>query len=353
MAVKQLTIERFRCVDLAQLDCSADENLIVGHNASGKTTVLEALFFLGHGRSFRGTPARGLIQDQKDDFILFARLSEPDGQLGIQGAKKGVTVKVDGSRAHSRSSLVSRLPVQVIEPGIHKLIEEGPTQRRSYLDWGVFHVEQLFYSTWRRYKKALDQRNAGLRERLPKDQIELWNDTLIAAAEAVTQQRRDYLNKLAPFLDAAGMALFDAPLECTFSQGWPEETTFAAAMAANADRDWNLARTHAGPHRADIRVRFGAKLAKARVSRGQQKLIAAGLVLAQLALFEQERGKPAVLLMDDPAAELDTRSLQRLLEYARAIPAQRFITALEKRLVQVKDNASVFHVEHGSVEKSE
>ncbi|MFK8031746.1 MAG: DNA replication/repair protein RecF [Gammaproteobacteria bacterium] len=350
MAVTQLNVQRFRCVDLAQLNCSPHENLIVGRNASGKTTLLESLFFLGHGRSFRGTPARGLIQDQTDDFVLFAKLSQPDGQLGIQGSKKGVTVKIDGSRAHSRSSLVSRLPVQVIEPGIHKLIEEGPTQRRSYLDWGVFHVEQMFYSSWRRYRKALDQRNAGLKEHLPAKEIALWNDTLIAAGEAVNQQRLDYLAKLAPFLDAAGMALFDTPLECAFYRGWSEDYTLAEAMAANYERDKKLARTHAGPHRADIRVRFGARMAKARVSRGQQKLIAAGLILAQLALFEQSQGKPAVLLIDDPAAELDSHSLGRLLEYARDIPAQRFITALEQRLVATNSDARVFHVEHGKVE---
>ena len=93
-------------------------------------------------------------------------------------------------------------------------------------------------------------------------------------------------------------------------------------------------------------------MARARVSRGQQKLIAAGLVLAQLALFEQERGKPAVLLMDDPGAELDKHSLTRLLEYARAIPAQRFITALEQTLIVTNDDAAVFHVEHGNVEKT-
>ncbi len=349
MAVTELTIERFRCVDSAQLNCSLTENLVVGRNASGKTTLLETLFFLGHGRSFRGTPARGLIQDKTEDFILFAKLTEPDGQLGIQAGKSGVTVKIDGSRANSRSSLVSRLPVQVIEPGIHKLIEEGPAQRRSYLDWGVFHVEQLFYSTWRRYKKALDQRNAGLREQLPADQIALWNDTLIAAGEAVNEQRITYLQKLAPFLDIAGQALFEAPLECVFNQGWAEEVSLAEAMAANYHRDHKLARTHAGPHRADIRVRFGDRLAKARVSRGQQKLIAAGLILAQLALFEKERGKPAVLLIDDPAAELDRHSLARLLEYARSIPAQRFITALEEHLVGSDEDSAVFHVEHGKV----
>lgn len=349
MAVTYLSIERFRCVESAQLDCSPAENLITGRNASGKTSLLETLFFMGHGRSFRGTPVRGLIQDDKDDFVLFARLSEPDGRLGIQASTKGVVVKIDGSRAHSRSSLASRLPVQVIEPGIHKLIEEGPAQRRSYLDWGVFHVEQLFYTTWRRYKKALDQRNAGLRDHLPKDQIALWDDTLIAAGEAVNAQRLDYLTKLAPFLETAGLTLFDAPLECAFHRGWSDDTSLAEAMVKNQQRDLKLARTHAGPHRADIRVRFGTRIARARVSRGQQKLIAAGLVLAQLALFEQERSKPAVLLMDDPAAELDTHSLGRLLEYARTIPAQRFITALEPKLVKTADDAAVFHVEHGKV----
>ncbi|MEM7081347.1 MAG: DNA replication/repair protein RecF [Pseudomonadota bacterium] len=351
MAVTHLTIQHFRCIAEASLPFHEHENLIVGRNASGKTTLLEALFYLGHGRSFRGTPSRGLVQDGEKSLTLFARLTEPDGQLGIQAGASGMTVKIDGARAHSRSSLVTRLPVQVIEPGIHKLIEEGPVQRRGFLDWGVFHVEHLFYSTWRRYKKALDQRNAGLRDHLPVNQVSVWNDTLIAAGEEVNSQRERYLDKLRPFLDQAGMALFDTPLECVFHRGWDAEQTLAQAMANNAERDARLARTHAGPHRADIRVRFGDRLARARVSRGQQKLLAAGLVLAQLAMFEKELGKPAVLLIDDPAAELDRHSLKRLLNYARTIPAQRFITALEEPLIDADNGASVFHVERGEVEK--
>lgn len=349
MAVAELRVERFRCIDKATLACSADENLIVGQNASGKTTLLESLFFLGHGRSFRPTPMRGLIKDQCDDFLLFAELTDPDGKVGVQAGKSGVTVKIDGSRAHTRSSLVTRLPVQVIEPGIHKLIEEGPEQRRRYLDWGVFHVEHQFYSSWRRYRKALEQRNAGLRDGMPADQAKVWEDTLIGAGEAVLEQRTAYLEKLAPHLAFAGEVLFENPLECDFSRGWPADVTLAEAMENNRLKDRKLARTHAGPHRADIKVRFGDRLAKSRVSRGQQKLIAAGLVLAQMALFAEERDKPAVLLIDDPAAELDANSLGRLLEYIRQIPAQRFITALEERLVPPVSSAKVFHVEQGVV----
>jgi len=281
MAVAELRVQRFRCIEEAVLKCAANENLIVGQNASGKTSLLETLYFLGHGRSFRPTPIRGLIQDQCDDFVLYAALTDPDGKVGAQVGRSGSTFKIDGTRASTRSSLVTRLPVQVIEPGIHKLIEEGPEQRRRYLDWGVFHVEHPFYTIWRRYRKALDQRNAGLRDGLAPAQAKAWEETVIAAGESVFELRKAYLDKLAPHLAMAGEMLFDNPLECDFARGWPEDLTLAEAMNANREKDRKLARTHAGPHRADIKVRFGRRLAKARVSRGQQKLIAAGLVLAR------------------------------------------------------------------------
>ncbi|NNF16429.1 MAG: DNA replication and repair protein RecF, partial [Gammaproteobacteria bacterium] len=278
MAITELQIERFRCLDSVALELSTEENLIIGPNASGKTSLLEAVYFLGHGRSFRGTPSRKLIQDGMDEFLVIAKLSQPDGRIGIQATRSAVTVKIDGTRAHTRSSLAARLPVQVIEPGIHKLIEEGPAQRRRYLDWGVFHVEQEFYSTWRRYRKSLDQRNALLKTNAAAAVASSWEETLIAAGDSVQKQRLRYLKKLAPYLEEAGNALFGAPLECRFHRGWPDDQTLAETMMANRQRDQQQAYTHAGPHRADIRIRLNQKIARARVSRGQQKLLASGLV---------------------------------------------------------------------------
>ncbi len=286
-----------------------------------------------------------------DEFLVIAKLSQPDGRIGIQATRSAVTVKIDGTRAHTRSSLAARLPVQVIEPGIHKLIEEGPAQRRRYLDWGVFHVEQEFYSTWRRYRKSLDQRNALLKTNAAAAVASSWEETLIAAGDSVQKQRLRYLKKLAPYLEEAGDALFGAPLECRFHRGWPDDQTLAETMMANRQRDQQQAYTHAGPHRADIRIRLNQKIARARVSRGQQKLLASGLVLAQLSLFAMEREKPAVLLLDDPGAELDENSLGRLLEYARSVPAQRFITALDRRLIVPGEETAMFHVEPGKIEK--
>ena len=351
MAVTELQIQRFRCLDSVTIQPHPQENLISGHNASGKTSLLEALFFLGHGRSFRGTTLRGLVQDEQEDSLLVAKVSDPDGRVGIQIQGGSLTVKIDGVRASSRSSLVARVPVQVIEPGIHKLIEEGPDQRRKYLDWGVFHVEHAFYAAWKRYRKALDQRNTALRERLGGKELAVWEDTLVASGEEVESLRSQYLGKLAPYLDTAGEQLFGAPLECRYSRGWSDGSSLAEAMQENREKDRRLFRTHAGPHRADLRVRLNRKLARARVSRGQQKLLAAGLVLAQVALFAKEREKPAVLLIDDPAAELDANSLEKLLNYARTVPAQRFITALDSSLIPPCEDSTLFHVEHGKVEK--
>lgn len=351
MTVQALAIEDFRCLEKVEVEAHPDTNLIVGDNASGKTSFLEALFFLGRGRSFRTARARGLVRDGARNFLVRAELEGRPGRLGVQSGADGLKIRVDGQPAQGIEHLVSAVPVQVIEPGIHRLVEAGPAQRRAFLDWGVFHVKQSFLEEWRRFQRAVRQRNAALRGGADRAGAGVWEDALVAAGEAVHTLRRTYLDLLRPHLTPITDRLLEAPVRLNYTRGWPEDATLAEALDQSWERDRRLGLTNAGPHRADLQLRFADKAARARVSRGQQKLLASALVLAQLALFHGERAQRAVLLLDDPGAELDRHSLSRLFAVIEGLPAQAFITGLTAAELPADRPHSMFHVEQGRFEK--
>ncbi|MEM6638498.1 MAG: DNA replication/repair protein RecF [Pseudomonadota bacterium] len=343
-------IHDFRCLQQVDVACHPAFNLIVGPNGSGKTSFLESLYFLGRGRSFRSTRTRGLVRDGERRFVVRCDIDGAPNSLGVEGGGDALRIRVDGHVAGKIEALIRALPIQVIEPGIHRLVESGPSQRRAFLDWGVFHVKHTFLEEWRRYQRALRQRNAVLRQGGQRREAAVWEDALVAAGEAVDQCRATYLADLMPEFQKIVARLLDVPAAVVYSRGWSDESGLRDAINESWDRDARLHMTHVGPQRADLKLRFSDRMARDRVSRGQQKLLAAALVLAQVSLVEKAGKRSPVLLLDDPAAELDQKSLGRLLSVTAELPVQRFVTALDAAVLPDRPVGHVFHVEQGKVE---
>ena len=318
--------ERFRCLANVELELDPGANLFVGPNASGKTSLLEAAFFLSRGRSFRCRQRDALIAHGADAFLLAGKALTAAGPigLGVRGSRGGTEWHVGGAPATGSAETAERFPAQIVDPEVHKLLEEGPGRRRRFLDWGVFHVEHGFLPNWRRYHQALRQRNAALKQDAGDADLAAWEQELSASGEILAAQRDGYLRRLADPLASIGTALLGSPIRLVHHRGWDAEKPLLEAIANDRHRDRRYRATQLGPHRGDVVVQVEDRPAKDRVSRGQQKLVAAGLMLAQLQLQEQERPGRSALLLDDPAAELDGENLSRLM----ASGARRVCSAL-------------------------
>jgi len=353
MSLHRLEVHDFRCITSTDLDFDGRCNLISGANASGKTSLLEAIFFLGRGRSFRTARNETLIRKGMHELLLTGRFGKGDSvrPVGVRYSREGFEARAAGNRIGSLAELATILPVQAIDPEVHRLVEEGPQERRRYLDWGVFHVEPRFVEQWRRYQRALKQRNAALRAEAPDPVVRAWDPELLEAGRALAESRRNYFLQLQPHVDAVGQRLLGTTIEISLSDGWLAGTDLADAVALSWSRDRERGTTHAGPHRADLSIRVGGDLAKHRVSRGQQKLTAAALLLGQLRCDESLGSPTAALLVDDPAAELDAANLDRLISVVLELPGQLFVTALDPTMpaFQRLPVSRRFHVEHGKI----
>jgi DNA replication and repair protein RecF len=354
MSLDSLGIEDFRCIQKAELSLHGRCNLISGENASGKTSLLEAIFVLGRGRSFRTAKAETLIRTGTAAFQLTGQV-RADGvagrPLGLRFSRDGIEARYGGRAVSGLAELATILPVQAIDPEVHRLIEGGPQERRRFLDWGVFHVEPTFVEHWRRYQRALRQRNAALRSGAAPALVRAWDPELIEAGELVAASRARYVEALRPHVAETAVRLLGGALEISLMQGWSAERNLQESIEASWVRDRERGLTHSGPHRADVGVRFAGSPARDRISRGQQKLAASALLLGQLR-FDAELGSGvAALLVDDPAAELDAGNLERLLREVVSLPGQLFVTALDPANPTLAGlpEGHRFHVEHGKV----
>jgi len=347
--LESLQLQDFRCFADAELTLDPQLTLVTGPNGAGKSSVLEAIYLLGRGRSFRTTHAGHLVRSGSPGAQVIGTVLKGGRALpvGIELQGDHVLARVSGRPAETLAELSTVLPVQVIEPGIHKLIEEGPLRRRRFLDWGVFHVEPAYLRDWQRFHRALRQRNAALRANAPDESLDPWDEEVASSGAAVAQARARYVEVLGPYLLAATEALLGETVTVSYTPGWSAEKSLAESLARGRDRDRQRGTTMAGPHRSDLAIRRLAAPARQTVSRGQQKLLAAALVLGQLRYHAETQGLRVTLLLDDPAAELDAHRMERLVAQVRQLPVQLVITALHDDFRALGAAGRLFHVEPG------
>lgn len=358
MHVTRLRLTDVRRFAEAELRPGPGLNLITGGNGAGKTSLLEALHLLAYGRSFRGRVRDGLIRTGADAVEVFAEWQETatgrSRRAGLRHAGQRWDGRLDGASVAQLGDLCAALAVVTFEPGSHALITGGGEPRRRLVDWGLFHVEQGFLPLWRRYARALKQRNALLKARVRDGQLDVWDHELAEAGEPLTRRRQAYLETLEPVLQAIAAELAPAlgTARLQFQPGWARDTlSLADALLVARDRDLGNGFTSVGPHRADWRIDYAALLGREALSRGQAKLTALSVLLAQAERHANACGEWPVIALDDLASELDRRHQRRVLDRLLASGAQVFITGTEAPAVLdgIAGDIAMFHVEQNAV----
>lgn len=356
MSITLLRADQVRNLQGVDIRPHAQLNIIHGENASGKTSLLEAIHLLSTARSFRTHRIAHVIQHDKDRLTVFARLQNGphSHQLGVERSKRTTEIRVDGQTINQTSVLTRHLPLQLMTPQVGGLLEQGPKMRRRFLDWGVFHVKQDYLVNWRTFYRVLQQRNSALRQRQPDRQVAAWDKALVDAATVITRCRQDYLNALVPVLQDYSRQLIEQQPELSYQQGWPAEDALDRVLAASLPRDRERCHTQYGPHRAELVFKFNGVPAQEVLSRGQMKLFISAMQLAQVTHLARESGVQCVILIDDLAAELDRNKRAALLALLLATRAQVFITVTEPGLLDIDpaQGLKMFHVEQGRVREA-
>lgn len=353
MYLNELKADNFRLLNGVKIEPHSRLNLFVGPNASGKTTILEAIYCLSRKRSFRSGLASELAGKEGRYWRASGSFLEVDHKPRMNVAVKWIPgeTRLESDGSLRLAELSKRFPVQLLEPGQHRMLEDGPSYRRKFLDWGVFHVEHRFYPAWLRYLRALRQRNRALKGRMSS--ASAFDQELADSGELLNQLRAGYLQRLrsylSPRLDQL-LGLSDEDWALELQSGWKAECSLLDVLRQGYERDQRMGQTVEGPHRAELRLKLEGVQARNRVSRGQQKILIAGLVMAQCDDVEQATGVSPILLVDDFSAELGASFRAAFAEALSDYQGQIFVTALDVSIETDFLRAQrLFHVEHGEV----
>lgn len=356
MRFTRLEISYFRNLSSVAIDLAPGLNTFYGDNGAGKTALLEAVHLLCRGRSFRTQKTQTLIQHDADQLVVRGAIDDEirgHTTLAISKDRRARTEMRLNGEIERRLSEVARLtPLQVMLPDIAELVFGGPANRRSWLDWGTFHVKPSYLDTLRKYLRAVKQRNVLLKEQADDRQLRPWHDEVARLGEAVTADRQEYLQLLLPHFKAVLAELApDLTLEVEYKRGWGKDEQLGKLLAESSPREVKYASTLWGPHRADVQIRSEGVAAGSVLSRGQGKLVASALQIGQASLLAETEQRSTVFLIDDAGAELDLAHNARFFSLLQRIGGQ--ILATTTRHPGTGDELApangVFHVKHGTV----
>lgn len=360
MRIQSLRIEQLRLFDQVELQPASGINLLIGNNGAGKTTVLEAIHLLSSGRSFRSGSRDALIRRGQSEFSVFAELvSGRDGRaarLGLARSARSWSARLDGQPLDRMSRLFQELAVVCFEPNSHALVTGSSELRRRFVDYALFHVEPSFIGSWRRYQRALKQRNVLLKQDGVESQLAPFEAELAEQGAAVDAMRARWLAEFHPALvKTAGNFLPElGAVDLRFQHGWSGDDSaqrLLAALKESRPRERAAGHTMVGAHRSDWVIGFEHLPTREMFSRGQEKLVVLALLLAQATALAEARQEWPVVLLDDLPSELDGEHLAATLRWLAEKPLQAFLTATgpldlppERRL-----ESRVFHVEQGQL----
>lgn len=331
--LEKLRIIDFRNIFEADQELSAHFNVFYGKNGAGKTSLLEALYYLAHGKSFRSHLSKRIIREGAEELIITATThAEQKNTIGLSRKLNGEkTIRLNGENLNSIAKITKLLPAQLISVDSYRLFHDGPKARRQILDWGLFHVKHEFHAVWQQFQHALKQRNAALKQRLSFSQVQLWDQELVANAEQLDNYRQTYTQAFQPILERLlDTFLPDYPLQLRYQRGWNKDHALAELLRENQQRDYQLGYTQAGPQRADLMLYTNNTPVQDHLSQGQQKLAAYAMKLAQGILLKQETGTAPLYLIDDLPSELDTEKQTIVLQLLADLEAQICITGINR-----------------------
>ncbi|RKZ36158.1 MAG: DNA replication/repair protein RecF [Gammaproteobacteria bacterium] len=354
MHLNRLRIQAVRI--LAEVDISPDRtiNLISGANGSGKTSLLEAIYLLGRGQSFRARHNRELVSTGADTLRVLGEVDSALGggpvQVAVERGPSGRILRLGGEVIGSAVHLTETLPLVLLRADVQRVLTDGPGTRRKFMDWAVFHVEQGYGARLKSYRRALGQRNAALRSG-KASALEAWDWELAELAVEIHRARDRWFTEWFAKTQALSEQLLGEAPQIRYRAGWDTTKELFGVLAASRGRDQAMGYTGSGPHRGDLHLVLAGKAPDTGLSGGETKLLACAALLGAGVLLTERLGEPPVYLVDDLAAELDARSRSALLEHLALCTAQVFISSLsaEEPRDEWKIAAKRFHVEQGRV----
>lgn len=365
MYFKSIKLTDFRNYKALDIDLDPGLNLFLGKNAQGKTNLLEALFIMSLGKSFKTNKDRDMIAFGADFAravcVVVNKETDSETEIDISFFENGKRIKLDGVNILRSADLLENVYVVVFFPDDLKIVKDGPENRRRFIDRELCQIKPVYYSDLGNYKKVLKQKNVLLRQNnKDRDLYAVFDEALSDYGVRIIEERERFVSRLNAisgnihFKISNGLENINISYETDFSGGndfSEKKEEYLKLLKENFEKDVFRGYTGFGPHKDDLKIEINGIDIRQFGSQGQQRTAALSMKLAEIELIKQETGQKAVLLLDDVLSELDRERQRFLIEGMKDVQLFISATEIEKELMDMLPAGSVYSVEAGNVKK--
>ena len=360
MYFKSVKLENFR--NYKELELFFDErlNLFLGKNAQGKTNLLESLFIMGLGKSFRTSRDQEMIgfggEYSKAECVVAGEEGR-ETDIEIIYKKEGKIIKVDGVKLQRSVDLLENVYIVVFSPDDLKIVKEGPESRRRFLDRELCQIKPVYYSDLGSYKKVLRQRNMILRNRdIDRNLLAVFDESLADYGLRLVCEREAFIERLRHISGAIHSKISDGKelLSVSYETKVDEaddlkerKEIYKKKLSDNLEKDIYNGYTGFGPHKDDLKIEINGTDIRQFGSQGQQRTAALSMKLAEIGLIKQETGSDAVLLLDDVLSELDRSRQQYLIEAMKDVQVFISATDIDEDILKQLPGGKSFEINSG------
>lgn len=326
LQINEVTVEDLRCHENLQWPCSTGVNMLQGANGSGKTTLLEAVYLMAHGRSFRQARDPYLVRNGRERFLIHGRWHRYGPMnLSVAGRRGQTSIRLQGREIERRKDVSESFPVLVEAPQGRRLVDGTPGERRRWLDMLIITCQPNMAAHYERYLRSMMQRSRLLRRRIVSDELDAWEQQIVSHGMHIVTARNKLLSELNGLL-ADEMPLTEKALEMSLNTVEYTEADWLDRLKSRRLDDMHTGKMRYGPHCDILNLYYQQREIRQAGSRGQQKLAAIALKMAECALWARYRRLIPVLLLDDCLEALDGERQARVLKRLQGCPAQVLVT---------------------------
>ena len=362
----------FRNYDSISLEFHNRINVFYGMNAQGKTNILESLYVGGFGKSFRTSNDRDIIMMGEENAAVSIKFlfREREQKIDLRWREKGKKeIRINESSIEKLSDILGKLNIVIFSPEDLKLVKEGPSERRKFMNREISHISPGYYHHLSQYNRILTQRNSLLRQnkykKISMSLLDVLDEQMAIEGLKIIEKRAAFIKRLNTIARLKHRKITDNKenIEVLYKSNIKNEEikdderkneNFIETMKKRREHDLERGYTSCGPHKDDLLISINGIEVRNFGSQGQQRTAVLSLKLSEIEIVKAETGEYPILLLDDVMSELDEKRQKELIKSLRNVQTFVTITEIPELLKEDIKDGKIFYVEKGKAfEKSE
>ena len=348
MQLKRIKIQNFRNYKEEEIEFNNKINIFYGNNAQGKTNILESIYLMSLGKSYRTNKEKELIKKGESFSKLYCEYNKEDrdGKIEYFISEKKI-IKVNGIKIDKLSELVGNINIVMFVPEDIDIMKGSPAKRRKFLNIMIGQLKNNYISNLNLYLKTLEQRNNYIKQKnINNDMLDIWDEKLVEYGYKIYQYRNEFINKIKEKIESIHKNIADEKISLHYISDCSDKENFLKKLKNNRKNDIEKGFTSSGIQRDDFKVYVNGEDVSVYGSQGQNRTAVLSLKLAEIKVIYDEIGEYPILLLDDFMSELDEKRIKNFLKNIEKI--QVIITCTKNIKIE---NSKSFNITDGKVIK--